>query len=229
LAWGYHLIFVGMPPAVSAQVALSVMAAAVNVASFVLIRKGHFRAAVVTYIAGTLIVLAIAYGMSGSKQMTRQTNAHLPLIISGLILGRRALWLTYASVLAAVAIGCAIDARQLGLAAGFYPLGSAAIALFVLAIMIDRAVAALRESLAESNQRGRDLQREMAERERAQSQLIHAQKMEATGRLASGIAHDAVGLPAIDGDPLQRLRGRSREVGPGSISRIARALASRSI
>src|SRR5690606_17088847 len=78
------------------------------------------------------------------------------------------------------------------------------IMFLTITLVIDRSVAALRESLGEALARGRaleqsnaQLQAEMAAREQAQARLLHAQKMEAVGRMASGLAHDFGHLLAL--------------------------------
>jgi signal transduction histidine kinase len=165
-------------------------------AGIVLIRRGRFRLAVVLFIAPQLVSLGITFALAGvESQLIDPTPTVLTLSLAGLVLGRRALWTVWALLMVDFAIGFNTGIAR-ALAQGdtvqraLRDLPAVMITYLLVTIILDRTVAALRESLAESQQRSRELRRTMAERERAQAQLVHAQKMEVTGRLTSGIAHD---------------------------------------
>lgn len=201
-----HLFFASFreslsSPGLVADMITDVVMTAAAWAGLILIRRGQFRRGVILYLGVMLGCAAFAYASIGLERLSNDPFPLLMLGMGGLMLGRRSLWTIYAALMGVFCLGTLGDVlQQWPHGAIDWQVGrkvSMAMSYAVVAIVLDRTIAALRDSLSESNARGAELARsntllqaEMAERERAQSQLVHAQKMEAAGHLASGVAHD---------------------------------------
>lgn len=202
LLWAYRAFFTGLPwrPGEAASLTTSLIISALAIWSLVLIRRGRFQWAVRQMLIVASAMMLVSYWMAGLLSHTFEQPIQIMwLLVAGMMIGRRALWAVYAVLILAMVLGAHTDASRTGepLAEALADVGVRAIMFLLITIVVDRTVTALRASLGEATRQATSLAEtnlrltgEIEARERAQTQLLHAQRVEAVGRMASGVAHD---------------------------------------
>ncbi len=200
--WLWQLTDRPIPRGWTVVLATDLLSAGTALAGFVLIGMGHMRLAVRLFIIALLgNALVTWYKLGAHAMLIDQTALLLLLVVAGLVLGRRALWLTLLGVVCVFALGMHTDyhgrhdPRWVANAMRNGP--SLLLAYLIITFILDRTTNALRASLGRERRHRQALQQEMARREQLQEQLLHAQRLEISGRLASGIAHDFNNVLAV--------------------------------
>jgi signal transduction histidine kinase len=173
-----------------------------------MLRHGQFRRAIVQLVTVVLVSALLAYATFGYWVVYGDLIPIMTIALGGLMLGRRALWIIYLTVIFEFVIAMTSDLLRASpslhatvhggtLPSAFVDLPSRAFGLLLIVLILDYSSKALRESLADSSRHQQRLQDEMLKREAAQEQLLHTHKMDAVGKLASGIAHDSNNILGI--------------------------------
>lgn len=219
LAWAWRILGTDIPwrPNETTSLLSSLLVAIVAWISFALVRRGRFQWAIRQLLAIVALQVTWNYSSNGLSAHTyEQPLLVMWLFVAGVAVGRRALWAMYAAIVVALFAGAWVEGRS-GSAVAAHLLGDAAIRaamILLIAVVIDRTTKALRDSLAAAMRQGErlaaanaQLTDEIAERERMQAQLLHAQKVETIGHLAAGVAHDFNHLLALIQGYVDRAKG----------------------
>lgn len=202
LMWLYRVFALDVPwrPGETVSLITSLLISAVALFCFGLIRKGRFQWAVRQLLVVVAVMLVLAYASSGVNRQSYEAPLHVMwMFIAGMMIGRRALWAMYGVLVLALVAGMIAEAQSPA-GNGRYYFGdpiARGVMFLLIAIVVDRTIMAMRASLEEATRRSHELsfayqrlKMEIAAHEQAREQLIHTQKVTATGHMASGIAHD---------------------------------------
>lgn len=154
-------------------------------------RRGLFRLAASLAVVGGLMLICVSYASYGLQVQSGLQMTHLlPLLFAGLLLGRAAVWWTTLANTVALAIGAWSDlshaTNATATSAVLPTLSLSAMNFLVLAAILDRLILSSQQAIKRSEQ----LEIEIQQKELAHARLLHTQRMEAIGRLSTGVAHD---------------------------------------
>lgn len=222
LAWAYRAFAMDVPwrEGELGSMALSLLLSAVALAGFALVRLGHFRWAAYQLLAVFAVSVCLSYAGSGfGSQRFEQPVLTVCMVIGALVVGRGALWGVTISIWVAFGLGVWRDRASDGTAELIVDGIISGVIFLLIAVVLDRASSALRQSLVEAKAKGRDaseayvrLQGEVEQRRKVEQQLVHARKIEAVARLAAGLNHDFNHLLSlILGYVQQAKRGQTSE------------------
>ena len=157
-------------------------------AAWRIVRSGRQKLAVRILAWSCTALFAIPLCFEGMRASAYTIIVFAPnLAIVALLLGRRELWASLAVITGGIVIGSLRDAATFGGRAPAVPSlgvgGEAAGAFLFLVIVLDQFGCALWDSLAESLERGREL-------ERMRSAMIRTERMNLTATLGAGVVHD---------------------------------------
>lgn len=133
----------------------------------VMLRRGSVRAAAATMSATIVILLSLAMALYGEQHVEYTLPGLVaPIVLSGLVLGRRALWITCSAAIVGVAIstlGVAYLPQYFGIIRmpdpGPLPfIAGYTLVVAVISLFLDRFGGALREALSQAHERERELE-----------------------------------------------------------------------